>query len=192
VADIEHYTRCRACDGAGSVWNPDEGNGPDTLGCRACKGVGFVPVGPAPGAGDVPGYQPIPVAAAKELADRYAKDLVLVAAGDHAFGKLHFTTWGRAAADKATAAGLADELARVVADFAGRAPFEDFRSAGEAARSRADAERFRGAVERVRLWAETCAKVTRESGTGPSAEDLGRIAGGLARVLAGESLPLTD
>lgn len=139
----------------------------------------------------MPEYQPVPVAAAKELADRYAKDLVVVAAGDHAFGKLHFTTWGRSAADKAAAAGLADEVARAVTDVAARQSFEDFRSAEEAARSRADAERYRGAVERVRLWAETCEKMTRESGVGPSAEDLGRIAGGLARVLAGESLPLT-
>lgn len=79
-------------------------------------------------------YQPVPVAAAEALAHAHDKDIVVILCYDRQHKRSHFTTFGRAAADKAAAARLSD----AIAEAASMTPtvYEDFREPGQAARNK--------------------------------------------------------
>jgi len=73
-------------------------------------------------------YKPVPVAAAREIAERFEKQVVVVFAIDDAHDKSHVTTFGADEQDKHLAAALGTLFSRVV----GVKPieqefFEDFR-----------------------------------------------------------------
>jgi hypothetical protein len=44
-------------------------------------------------------YKPIPIAAAREIADRFEKDQVVIVTWDWKHGRTHVTTYGRTLAD---------------------------------------------------------------------------------------------
>jgi hypothetical protein len=52
-------------------------------------------------------YRPVPVEAAKHVAQVYEKDQVVILAWDRAHETLHTTTYGKTAEDKVSAGGLA-------------------------------------------------------------------------------------
>ena len=49
-------------------------------------------------------YIPVPVPAAKNIADTYNKNQVIVICSDEEHGKIHFTSYGKTAVDKLEAA----------------------------------------------------------------------------------------
>lgn len=70
-------------------------------------------------------YQPVPVAAAKEIADNFGKGIVVILAVDQAHGLVHTTTYGSSEADKTVAALLGNHMAAQVSDLAQAKTFED-------------------------------------------------------------------
>ena len=61
-------------------------------------------------------YKPIPISAAKLIADRYEKDQVIVIAWDYKYGKTHVTTFGKTVDDCSQAAIAGNRIKR---DFLG-------------------------------------------------------------------------
>lgn len=93
-----------------------------------------------------PDYVPVPTIAAREVAERYAKDAVVVVAIDGRHGRTHVTTYGTTAAAKDFAAALGEALGRVVSDAPAGQRFEDFREPTAAARATRAAEAADAAV----------------------------------------------
>ncbi len=72
-------------------------------------------------------YKPVPVEAARYVADQCEKDVVVIGSIDHAHGKLHVTTFGRTPRDKVLAAEVGDVVGEVLGDMSRVEHFEDFR-----------------------------------------------------------------
>lgn len=73
-------------------------------------------------------YQPVTVADCREIAERRAKDQVVIVTVDHEHNRAHVSTWGRSAFDKFAAAGLSDRIFEHVFDDPDDVQtFEDFR-----------------------------------------------------------------
>jgi hypothetical protein len=73
-------------------------------------------------------YKPVPVQAASAVADKYAKDVVVIVCWDKFFNKIHTTTYGRSPDDKEAAARLGEILSTAAgADNLKATCFEDFR-----------------------------------------------------------------
>jgi hypothetical protein len=89
-------------------------------------------------------YQPIPVSAAAEIAERFAKSIVVITAYDRQYELTHTTTYGRDAQDKLDAAAAGEYLHRCAGgDLSKREIYEDFRDprSPEFATAVADAQR---------------------------------------------------
>ena len=82
-------------------------------------------------------YVPVPVAAAREVAERYAKSVVVITSFDRAHATVHTTTYGVEPADKIAAANLGDKIAQqVCGDGIDRQTrYEDFRHVDAAKRA---------------------------------------------------------
>jgi hypothetical protein len=78
-------------------------------------------------------YQPVTVDAAGEISDRFEKNVVVIVTWDRFHDKLHVTTYGRSASEKAFAANLGETLCKAAgADLAKAESFEDFRTRSQA------------------------------------------------------------
>lgn len=85
-------------------------------------------------------YQPVSVAAARQIAESFAKNWVVILAGDEAHDKLHTVTYGRSPAEKMAAAAIGEFLATALGfDLKQSRFFEDFRAVS-AAEARAEIE----------------------------------------------------
>lgn len=83
-------------------------------------------------------YVPVPVTAAKHIAESFAKSIVIIAAWDPEHELLHTTTYGVAPADKVNAAHGGETVAKALSmDLARQHMYEDFREDFDAARARA-------------------------------------------------------
>ena len=76
--------------------------------------------------------KPIPVDAARQIADEYQKDVVLFLAWDEASDRTHIVTWGRRPSQKTTAA-VAGDMIRGMLRLGKTETYADFRREGEAA-----------------------------------------------------------
>lgn len=82
-------------------------------------------------------YQPVPVIAAKGIADAYAKPIVAIVSWDPEHKRVHTTTYGVTAVDKLSAAALGELLATAAgADLTQKESYEDFRTVDAAERAR--------------------------------------------------------
>lgn len=73
-------------------------------------------------------YIPIPVSAARDIAVRYHKQVVVIVAEDQLHGQIHVTTYGDTPTDKIRAAELGPVLNTAAGGFMPAAQtFEDFR-----------------------------------------------------------------
>lgn len=73
-------------------------------------------------------YKPVPVSAARDVANSFDKDVVVIIAYDNAHNLTNTTTYGRDALDKIRAADLGEILAKAAGCDMGKADFsEDFR-----------------------------------------------------------------
>lgn len=73
-------------------------------------------------------YQPVPVAAARQIAISFGKDVVVIICFDHASGHFHTTTYGKEPPDKVHAAELGEQLTVVAGGILpDKTTFEDFR-----------------------------------------------------------------
>lgn len=82
-------------------------------------------------------YQPVTVDAAKQIAEHFAKSIVVITAFDSVHDLIHVTTYGVDAEDKITASQLGERLAEAAGlDFAKKESFEDFRTVDAAERAR--------------------------------------------------------
>ena len=77
--------------------------------------------------------KPIPVDAARQIADQYQKDIVLLVAWDQASSKTHVVTWGREPPQKTSAAAAGDMIRQMLRLEGAAEVYEDFRREGEAA-----------------------------------------------------------
>lgn len=78
-------------------------------------------------------YQPVPVEAARQIGEQFAKQIVVIVAIDLLHDKNHFTTWGKRPPHKDLAAVLAETFSTAL----GAAPstsqtFEDYRASSQA------------------------------------------------------------
>lgn len=73
------------------------------------------------------GYKPVPVVVALAIADNFDKDVIVIASIDRVYGQTHFTTFGKAPADKVEAAAIADLFNKVLSGGQLTKRFEDFR-----------------------------------------------------------------
>ena len=78
-------------------------------------------------------YKPIPVDAARKIADDYQKDIMLFVGWDAATKTTNIITWGREPAHKAAAAAGGDTIRKAL-KLEDAEAHEDFRREGEAAR----------------------------------------------------------
>jgi len=75
------------------------------------------------------GYQPVPVAVAKDIAEGHDKSIVIILSWDPVHGLLHTTTYGVSPIDKQWAAEGGDIAAKALgADFDRLKTYEDFRN----------------------------------------------------------------
>lgn len=72
-------------------------------------------------------YIPVPVAAAAEIADKYAKDIIVIMSVDHEHDLLHTTTYGRTPEDKALAAIVGRTAAAALSDTSKATDYQDYR-----------------------------------------------------------------
>jgi hypothetical protein len=87
----------------------------------------------------MPEYVPVPVEAARAVAQRWEKQVVVIVAWDQGHNKVHTTTYGFSPRDKIAAAKLGELLtAAAGADRSESVGFEDFRwlSQAEAAQAK--------------------------------------------------------
>lgn len=70
-------------------------------------------------------YVPVPVAAAKEIADNFGKAVVVIIAWDREHSLIHTTTYGETDLEKKSAAMLGDIFATQVSDISKARTFED-------------------------------------------------------------------
>lgn len=82
-------------------------------------------------------YLPVPVAAAKQIADVYQKSMVVILCYDPVYQLTHTTTYGREAFDKEQAAAAGEICTKAVgADLSKKTEYEDFHRNYDAARYR--------------------------------------------------------
>lgn len=75
---------------------------------------------------DIPAYIPVPVAAAREIAENCGKDLVVIWSFDKQHRAAHVTTYATDQDDKRTAAELGEVIAHVLEmDMKWKTVFED-------------------------------------------------------------------
>lgn len=91
-------------------------------------------------------YTPVPVAAARQIADEFDKSVVIIFAIDAQHDRSHMTTYGRTAEQKAWSAHLGDEVARIISGSEKREVYEDYRSI--------DAAKNAAKLEHVRAYAK--------------------------------------
>lgn len=73
-------------------------------------------------------YFPVPVSSARDIANAFGKQIVVIVAVDRVHGQVHTTTYGKEAFDKIAAAELGQVLAEAAGGFTPAAHcFEDFR-----------------------------------------------------------------
>jgi hypothetical protein len=80
-------------------------------------------------------YQQVPVAVAREIAEKCRKDVVVIMSIDRAFDKTHFTTYGRSASDKIEAAQFGEIISAGLQCGGPLQHFEDFRTVDAAKRA---------------------------------------------------------
>ena len=98
-------------------------------------------------------YQPVPVEAAKLIARRYDKSIVVILAYDAEHRVTHTTTYGESEKDKIYAAAGGDRCAEALGcDLQLKTTFEDFREGYDAAKLRATQEALRDLI----AWCESC------------------------------------
>jgi len=90
-------------------------------------------------------YKPVPVDAAKHVADTHDKDIVIIVSVDDAHNQTHFTTYGRAAEDKPRAARIGEMIAEATGHGGTARYNEDFRTLPIATAVR-HIETLRGAI----------------------------------------------
>jgi len=79
-------------------------------------------------------YQPIPVDAARKVADEYRKDILLIVGWDREANKTDIVTWGREVEEKVVAANAGETITKQLGLAEATATVhEDFRREGEAA-----------------------------------------------------------
>lgn len=82
---------------------------------------------------DQAGYVPVPVEAARQIAEWCHKDMVIVISWDSAFQMSHCTTYGRSGQHKAAAAMAGEKIMKYLGcDLAESEHFEDFRNRTQA------------------------------------------------------------
>jgi hypothetical protein len=103
-------------------------------------------------------YLPVPVEAARSVAETYRKGVVVVVALDQEHERMHFTSYGVSPAGKDEAARLADYLAAACGCGEDRWSFEDYRStpAAEAARRVETLARAAGAADHLLASLQAC------------------------------------
>ena len=75
----------------------------------------------------MPDYLAVPVHVAKQIADHFAKDVVVVLSFDREHMMTHTTTYGRSALDKENAAAAGEIATKAVGgDLSQKIEFEDF------------------------------------------------------------------
>lgn len=80
------------------------------------------------------GYKPVPVEAAKKIAEEFDKQQVVIIAVDHPHDQIHTATYGVSAEDKVEAASLGEHLAKQMGLDLTKSVFsEDFRRDYDAA-----------------------------------------------------------
>ena len=73
-------------------------------------------------------YMPIPVKAAKDIAEKYEKCIVIINAWDNVHGLLHITTYGVSEQDKLNAASGGDISAEALGAYMpAKTTYQDFR-----------------------------------------------------------------
>jgi hypothetical protein len=88
---------------------------------------------------------PFPVKVARQIADLYGKDIVIIFGANHATGMTHTATYGRSPQDKITAAELGPIVAKACGtDVSQSTSFEDFRTN---ANLTADLEKARARID---------------------------------------------
>lgn len=80
-------------------------------------------------------YIPVPVEAAREVARRYGKCIVVIAAYDREHAEMHITTYGDGVAEKAMAAAGGERVAAALGMPPGGTTYEDFRTIDAAKRA---------------------------------------------------------
>lgn len=76
----------------------------------------------------LPEYIPVPVELAREIAEAYAKCIVIIAAWDEQFGQLHITTYGASPEQKAWAASGGDIVRKALgAGARNHTVYQDYR-----------------------------------------------------------------
>lgn len=82
-------------------------------------------------------YRPIPVAAAVDLADHFAKSMIVILAYDDEHKLTHVTTYGRTALEKQISAEVGDRCAKLICGdgVQFKQGFEDFRTVDAAERA---------------------------------------------------------
>jgi hypothetical protein len=72
-------------------------------------------------------YKPVPVEAAKQIAEHYDKDMVVILSYDSVHEMTHTTTYGKTAFDKENAAAAGEICAKAIgSDLSRKQIFEDF------------------------------------------------------------------
>lgn len=78
-------------------------------------------------------YHPVHVGVAREIAERFQKDIVVIVSYDRQYNLVHTTTFGREPADKDIAAAWGDICVEATgADTSNPTWYEDFRATKEA------------------------------------------------------------
>lgn len=140
------YEHCSLCYGKGPEHQAK---------CPGCRGEKFLPIGLTAGQvermaaaesrrrGDpafLPSgnnYLPVPVEAARAIANEFRKDVVIVIAVDRAHGQTHSTSYGRRPEEKEWAARLSEECMKTIGcDLSKATTHEDFRFRPEAETAR--------------------------------------------------------
>src|SRR5512146_3127903 len=89
-------------------------------------------------------YIPVPVEAAKAIAEQYQKDAVVVLSWDQAHQLTHTTTYGKSAFDKENAAAVGEICTKAIGcDLGKKQAFEDFHNDYDPARLREAEELLR-------------------------------------------------
>ncbi len=95
-------------------------------------------------------YAPVPVEAARQIAVRFEKHVVVILAYDAVHGKVHTTSYGTDPEAKIYAANLADAVTRLATDSDQREVFQDFRGI-DAAANAAKAGRLQEVVDLIKV-----------------------------------------
>ncbi len=96
-------------------------------------------------------YRPIPSAEGKILAEKYAKDVVVILAIDHEHDMVHTTTFGKSPHDKEVAAILGERLGVMLgleSEYGPRIWYEDFRQT-RAAEWKAEKDRLEARIREL-------------------------------------------